>query len=386
MLPQRRITIIILLLVAVVFIQVSLCRAQTTFIPKALFNAGIAYDSNYYYLPEDEKSVTTYFVQPGFEIGLETPKSQVALQYRLNANYYNQSGEDDFYGHSALLLGDTELTDRLKFEVTNRFVYTRDSAQLDPVGRPASREKFFQNRLHTALSYHFEPKFTVEAGYQNWITDYKDSDLEDAVGNQGSVDLIYHLNRSAAVDLAYEYWNMDYDDRTSDYQSHLLWLKYRKQWRLVSLQAGIGYHERNYDDSDLDDNDTFIYSLELKGASKSGRSRYELSGLQNYNYLGFHPNDDYYKAYRFSGKYEYDVTMRITSGLEASYQNDDYINSPREDDTYTVTGDIGYRIKEWVELAASVSYEERDSNQGRNDYDKLIGMVELRFDFDFGGR
>ncbi len=374
---------VILLLLVISCMSVSWCRAQTTFIPNAILNLQLNYDNNFYYLPEDEISVTTYLVQPGFEIGLETAKGLLAARYTLDANFYNQSGEDDFYGHSGLLLGEFELTDRLQLDLKDRLVYTRDPAQLEPIGTPASREKYFQNRFAAALSYHFEPKITVKGRYENWITDYRDGDLEDAVGNQGAISLIYHLNRSTAVDLKYQYWAMDYDDTTSDYQSHLLWLKSRKEWRLVSLEAGIGYHERSYDDHKLEDNDTFIYSLELDGASKSGKSRFGLSALQNYNYLGFQ-NNDYYKAYIFAGKYDYDLTMRITAGVEASYQNNDYVNTRRDDDIYAAAGDIGYLIKEWLELVFSVSYEQRDSKEELKDYDRFIGLVELQFDYDFG--
>ena len=153
-------------------IQVSLGHTQTTFVPNVLFNLATIYDSNFYYLPTDEKSVTTYLVQPGFEIGLETAKSLLAVRYTLDANFYNQSGEDDFYGHTGLLLGEVELTDRLKFDLKNRYIYTRNPAYLDPLGSPGIREEYSQNRFHAALSYHFEPKFTFKAGYQNWITDF----------------------------------------------------------------------------------------------------------------------------------------------------------------------------------------------------------------------
>ncbi len=362
-----------------------LCNAQTsvTVIPNLLFNMQLNYDSNYYYLPEKERSVTTYLVQPGFEIGVETPKSLVAIHYTLNAHHYNQKGEDNFYGHTGLLLGEVELTDRLQLDLKNRFIYTRDPAQLDPIGTPAFREKYYQNRFKTALSYHFEPKFTVQVGYQNWITDYKDSALEDAVGNQGEIDLIYHLNRSAALDLEYQYWKMDYDDSTPDYTSQLLSLIARKEWRLIALEAGFGYHNRDFDESGLKDNDTFIYRLTLDGTSTSGRTRYSVAGQQNYNYLGFHSND-YYKAYRFSGKLDYDATVRISTGIEGSYQNDDYINSNRDDDIYAISADVGYRIKEWLELHLSVGYEQRDSNFSFEEYDKTLALIELRYDYDLG--
>jgi hypothetical protein len=358
---------------------------QLTVIPNFLFSQQVSYDSNFYYLPEKERSVTTYLVQPGIEVGIETPRSLVALHYTLNAHYYNQKGEDNFYGHTALLLGEVEITERVSLEVKDRFIYSRDPAQLDPIGTPASRKKYYQNRFSPSLSYHFEPKFTVQVGYQNWITDYDDSDLEDAVGNQGSIDLIYHLDRSAALDLEYQYWKMDYDGSTPDYTSQTLSLIARKEWRLIALEAGFGYHNRDFDESGLKDNDTFIYRLTLDGTSTSGRTRFSLSGQQNYNYLGFHSND-YYKAYRFAGKLDYELTVRISSRIKGSYQNDDYINSNREDDIYAISAEMGYLIKEWLELNGSIGYEKRNSSISFEDYDKTLALLKLRFDYDLGDR
>lgn len=374
---------IIILFISLTSIWVAPCQARITFIPNLLLNLQINYDSNFYYLPANEKSVVTRLVEPGFEFGLETAKILIEAHYMLSANYYNQADEEDFYGHKALLLGEVELTDRTKLTINNRYFYTRDPAHLDPLGTPAFREKYSQNRFRAALSYYFEPKFTVEVGYQNWITDYDRPELEDAYGNQGSIDLIYHRNRTSALNVEYQYWSMEYDGTTPDYISQLLWLKYKKEWRLISLEAGFGYHKREYDAPDLKDNSTSIYTLNLVGTSRSGKSRYSFKGQQNYNYLSFRSND-YYKANRFTGKYDYDWTVRITSGLEASYQNNDYINSDREEDISEVGGGVGYLIKEWLELVFSLSYEKRGSNIALRNYDRVIALLELQFDYDVG--
>ena len=76
--------------------------------------------------------------------------------------------------------------------------------------------------------------------------------------------------------------------------------------------------------------------------------------------------------------------MRITSGLELSYQNNDYIYSHREDDIYKVAGDAGYLIKEWLELVFSLSYEERKSSTGVRSYDRVMALLELQIDYDIG--
>ena len=75
--------------------------AQNNLSSTLLFNLGIIYDSNFYFDSADERGVTTFLVQPGIELGYETGKSEFALFYMLYANYYDESAEDDFYGHTA---------------------------------------------------------------------------------------------------------------------------------------------------------------------------------------------------------------------------------------------------------------------------------------------
>ncbi len=102
--------------------------AQTNLSSRLLLNLGIQYDSNFYYDPVDERGVTTYQVQPGIELGYETGKSEIVFRYMLDANYYNESAEDDFYGQNASLIGDFELSDRLSFNLSDIFRYSYDTA------------------------------------------------------------------------------------------------------------------------------------------------------------------------------------------------------------------------------------------------------------------
>jgi len=60
------------------------------------------------------------------------------------------------------------------------------------------------------------------------------------------------------------------------------------------------------------------------------------------------------------------------------------INSNRDDDIYAISADVGYRIKEWLELHLSVGYEQRDSNFSFEEYDKTLALIELRYDYDLG--
>ena len=360
-----------------------LSKARTNLRTDMLLDAGIIYDSNFYFDPANEIGVTTYSVQPGMEMWFETPNTEWSAHYNLDANYYNQSGEDDFYGHTAFLLGDIEITDRLSFELSDNFRYTRDSAQLDPLGNAAAREKFYQNRAKALFSYFFEPKFTVEAGYENWKTDYDNDSLEDSDGHQGILDLIYHLNRSASLGLEYRYWDMDYSGTIPDYTSNQVSLVARKEWMHTAIEAGVGYQNRSFDVPGLDDIEVVPYRFKLEGNSTSGKSRFSLSAEHNFNFLNL-SNQGYYEADRFGATLEYDLSERITAGFHGYYQKSDYEFSSRDDDTYNITGDIDYLIKEWLAFIVSVGYETRDSAVPSQEYDNVMAMGQLQFRHSLG--
>jgi hypothetical protein len=351
--------------------------AQTNLTSDLLLNLGIIYDNNFYYDSEDERGVTTYLIQPGFEFGAETGKSEFAFRYTLDANYYDESDENAFYGHTAFIMGNYEMSDRLSFNLSDNFIKTRDSAELDPLGNIATRDEYFKNRLSAILSLNFQPKFTTRVGYQNLITDYDDdANNDDSMGHQGIFDLIHYLNDSTSLDLEYLYWNMDYDGSTSDYISNQVSLVARKEWRIVALEAAVGYHKRTFDERGLDDIDVVPYRFTLDGSSSSGKTRYSLSAAQNFN---LRSDDGYYEANRFSFRVDRDLTAKITLGINGYFQNSDYVYTSRDDDTYEIMADLNYQIRERIAFYFAVSYENRDSNEPDQEYENGMTMGQLRF-------
>ena len=382
--PLRKRTLFISLFLIVSFHHAHVLAAQNNVKSKLLLNLGVQYDSNFYYLPVNERGVTTYLVQPGIELGYETGKSEIAFHYMLDANYYDESGEDDFYGHTASLMGDFQLSDRFSFNLSDDFVKTRNSTGLDDLGNIRTREKYSQNRLRAMFSLDFEPKFTTKFGYQNWITDYEDDFSIDSKGNQGIFDLIYHLNSSTSLDLEYHYWSMDYDGLISDYTSNQLSLVARKEWRIVSLEAAVGYQNREFDVAGQDDIDVVPYRFTLNGRSSSGKSRFSLSAEQNFNFLDTSGLIDqgYYKANRFSLRFDHDLTDKVTVGVNGYFQNSDYVDSTRDDDIYNIMADINYQIRDRLALYFSAVYENRDSTRPLEEYDNTEVMGQLRFSHD----
>jgi hypothetical protein len=342
-----------------------------------LLNLGIQYDNNFFYDAYDEIGVTTFLVQPGIELGLETGKSEIEFRYTLDANYYDESTVEDFYGHTALLTGDFEMSDRLSLNLSDNFIKTRDSAELDPLGNTATRYLYNKNTLIAILSHDFT-NLTTRFGYQNLIYDYDDYRNEDSMGNQGIFDFIYYLNNSTSLDLEYQYWKMDYDGPTSDYTSNQVSLVTRKEWRVTSLEAGVGYHKREFDETGISDANIVPFRVILLGKSSSGRTRLSISAARNFNLR----SDDfygYYEANRLSLRLDRDLTSKVTLGLDGYYQKSDYVYEVREDDNSNIMAYINYQFRERWALYFSAGFESRNSNIPDEEYDNGVAMGQLRF-------
>lgn len=375
------------------------------FIVKPQISATWRVDSNYYKVETGEREVYTYLVQPGIDLGYETAKSLILLNYTLDVHLYDDQdpyppGEktDDFIGQTLTLKTRTSPTDRLTLGLDDSYYDTRDPLQSDVLSNREVREEYFINRLTPRISYDFGPKFTVGGRYRWTVLDYDRNELEDATEHRGIFDLLYNFTRKATLDLQYQHWNMEYDEDTSDYTSDQIELYLKKQFHYFSVVAGGGYHERRFDDRDLEDIDTPSFRIELLGQNPPTggpkKCHLKLSAVQDFNI--WHDEGDYHVARRFTVDAGHVFMRKVPIKIVAAYQNSDYERftgltpsgniEKREDDSYGIQGSLGYLIRDWILLSASAGYEDRDSNLAGYDYENEYYMIKLDLAYEVGER
>ncbi|CAB1060683.1 hypothetical protein D1BOALGB6SA_5450 [Olavius sp. associated proteobacterium Delta 1] len=369
------------------------------------FTAGWQAESNYWKSETDEREVFTYLLQPGIEAGYETAKSMFALDYTLSAFFYDdqdsvpagelKADDDDYLGHTAILKARTTPTARLLLGLDNSFYLTRNPAQTDAVDNTISRDKYYINRFTPQMVYELGGRFSAGLRYRNTITKYLEGNNEDSLEDRGMLDLIYNLSRTALMDLDYQHWRRNYDGDTSDYTSNQLALILKKQFKYLSLEAGGGYQNRRFDDSDLDDISTPIYRGAITGqyppAPASPSSHLALIFEQNFNDQGL--GNQYYVARRLTLRAGYVFLEKIVTTLEGWFQNSDYkdvtgitssgATEKRDDDTYRIFGSIGYRFFDWMQFSVGGGYEDRDSNIVGLSYDNKFIRAQLDFAYKF---
>lgn len=346
---------------------------------RPMISAGSRWDSNFYKDTDNERSVYSHTIRPGFTLGYETARSKIALTYTLDATLYNKDA-DDFLGHTASLSAETKPFSRLTLKVEDSFYKTRDSSYAGEFSSTSGNEKYFINRLNPKILYDFGEKFSAGLGYQNTLTNY-DGDSEDSIEHKGTFDLRYNLTPTANVALQYARWKRDYDEESSDYISDQLGLTFAKQFKYTAFQAGAGYHKRHFGDPELEDMDTFFYRLGISRQNSPGNT-ISFQASQNFNDSA--SSDAYFTATQFSLRMAQMFRRRILATVETRYKTDDYESGyeGRKDDTYSIIAGLGYTMNQWMTLSLGAGYEERNSNWDEYDYSNkfITGNIDFHYD------
>ena len=351
------------------------------------------YDSNYFKADFNERSVFTYLLQPGLDLGIETAKSSVKLNYTLDAYWYDDrdsvppferaASDYNYVGQTGDLKMRYQAFPRLQFGLDDTLRLTRDPGQSDQFSDSIIRAKYCLNAVTPLMIYEFGPKFNAAVRYRNTKIDYLDpKDIEDSRENRGIFDFIYNFNRRNSIDLQYQYWRKDYEV-SSDYSSNQVKLIFRRQMRSFDLIVGAGYQNRNYTDSTLGSDGVFTYNVILDGEILEKRRAYAtFRAEQNLNDQAF--GSDYFIATRFGLSGGYEFTPKLSADALTSYQISDYQLTPRKDKTYTLSGGVNYRFTRWMAFNVAVGYETRDSNIFGLDYDNTFVIARLNFAYEIG--
>jgi hypothetical protein len=361
-------------------------------------------DSNFYRAESLERKVYTYSVSPGLKAQFESAKTNLKLDYALDALYYEdqdpvppaeKSAEDENYiGHTFTGEARYQAFDRLLVGLNGSYYLTRDPAQSDNLGNSINRDKYSITRITPILLYDFGPKFTAGLRYRNTKLDYSPENREDSNENRGIFDLVYNFTTKTSMDLEYQYWQKDYAQNTSDYTSNQAKLIFRRQFRIFNLEAGAGYQQRNFDDPGLDDESTFTYNLNFGGDKTIANRTTRVSFGVEQNLNDQAEGNNYFIATRFVINAGHDFTRKVLGELGAYYQISDYQNTygldsdgnieKRKDDTYEIFGKINYKFARWLVFSVTGGIEKRDSNIAGLSYTNTYFITGLGFVYDVG--
>ena len=370
---------------------------------------AVRYDSNFFKTPDNEREVITYLVAPAIGLEAESAKLKLRLDYTLEAYFYDdvdsldegeQSVDDqDYVGHLVAFNSRYTATSRLTVGLDDTFYLTRYPFNYDRLSDSTDRRKYWINRLTPLVYYDFENRFSAGLRFRRTDIDYDDTEQGDLVEHRLFVDLLYNPTRSTTVDFGYQWWDVDYEaDGATDYESNQLKLIFEKRYTYYAFDAGIGYHYRDFDNASFSSDDTVAWLISVTGqnppppettrfqgsAFLRAKSHFYLAVEHNFNNLGF--TFEQYTALRYTASAGHVFFDRFLARLKGYYQESDYKESSREDETFNVSASLEYLLFQRANISAVAGYEERDSNDNTFDYDNTYYVLRFDYNYDIASR
>ncbi len=357
-------------------------------------------ESNFYNVKTTEREVQTTYIEPGIDLGFETSKSAVSLDYTLIYEDYDykdpppdladdwerQNDIDHFTGQSLQMFATTQPFDKLTLGLEDGFLKSRETSKRGPYEHEDGKIEYSQNQVAPILLYKLNENVSTELRYIRSMTDYDLTTYDDSTENKGAFNLIYTFSPTFSMDFGYQKWKRDYGDLIPDYTSDQANLNLKKQFRYSSIEAGAGYQTREFD-NEMEDIDTFTYQISIDAKNPPDgdtRSYLKFTVSQNFN-----DHANYFKAQQYILEIGHVFLEKISLDFDTAYQNNDFEHSERVDDTIRYSGTLGYIFKDWITMNFSAGSEIRDSNilePDRNDYKNKYVMLTVDAKYNVGSR
>ncbi len=394
--------------------------ADAKFKIQPMFSISGRYDSNFYYAEVNEREVYTLLVEPGILLGMETPKLKADLTFILEGYFYEDktdvpegsapASDENYWGPLALLDLIYQPVERLKLGLRDSFYITRRPQESDRFSNSIEREKYWINRFQPLIYYDITERITAGVWYRRTDVDYYDSDDDDYIEHRIAADLIYNPTRTVTLDLDYQRWTYDEPDdlENQKYTSDWLRLTAEKRFNLLSIEGGIGFHNRDFDDTTIPDEDLVSYKVAAaiqnpppeEGPRYLGktymRSKSHLYAAfeRNFNNVGNY--FDLYTAHRFTASAGHVFAEKILATIRGYYQENDYnywegltpegTTEFRDEKVTDIQGILEYLITKRMSVSLTVGKKTRESNLAGFDYENNYAQLRFNFDYDVGSR
>jgi hypothetical protein len=376
--------------------------AEERFLIKPGIGTDYRIDSNFYSDSTNERTVSTLTISPGLEFGFETAKSQVKAVGAFHFNYYDDldnvpsgkedSDENNYAGYNLKASAKTMLFTRITTGLEGQMVKTRNPDERDELDNFSDTEKYKVNRFHPWIKYRISPRISAGIEVKTTGIDYTESSDYDSFLFEGKGRLYYEISKFTTMDLMYSQGDMDYEADDLNYVSKKYGMNIVSHYKYFKLDAGIGFHERDFDQSGEDDMDTPYWHISVKGQNPSvlgkdekPRSYMTLAFTQDFNDTGF--NSAYYRADRVTLVFGHLFMEKINVRFKGYYQKSDYESywlADREDDTLFFSIMCSYFLNRRFTLAMESGMETRDSSYDYYDYDNSFVLFKLTFNYDLG--
>jgi len=389
------------------FPVVSLADHSFEFIPR--ISVSRVYDDNIYLYDANEKSDRLTTVSPGINMTASSLHRTLSIDYAPTWVWYDKYDENDTVRHSGNLSFAEDLSQQLRFELTDRYLKSEEPLEeVEEVeGIRRTRNPYWRNTGTASLRYQYGPENLVTLGYRHSLLENEDVTIDDGAiqnpyatvtywsGVKNGLELNYQFTRAdfsrddafvagddyrghgagiryihrftpgTTVSSSYNFTNRNFEGLTEDYKIHEVAVGTEHSFSpdlSLSLQGGV--FAQNNERSD--DETGYIYDASLVKGFERGSFTIGGRGGWYEAYLQAERRGlTYYQSINSRVEYQF---MQILNGYAGASFRQDSDTEDREWETFRGNCGLRLEILRWFSLSLDYSHAERDDDIDRDDY------------------
>lgn len=299
--------------------------------------------------------------------------------------FYADNKDEDVVNHYAQAGLQLNFRGGLFIDAIDRFDRNYDHYK---AGVSTQIDSYNSNVFHLMVGIPLSEKFRVRADYANFQVNYTDEEENgslDRTDNTGSGYIFFQFRPKTSVYLNYEHTNLDYEndpDRNGKEQDILAGLRWDFSAK-TDLNIQAGYGTRSYDDSAVDDSESFVYRLNI-GYRLTPKTRLALTGYRR-NEESSLSAYDYTRTTVLSCTFYQALNPKINIELGAFYRHYDYVyngnesadEADRVDRHFVLTPTLVYNFRSWLSASAAYSFRRRNSDDDASTYTGNMAIFKI---------
>jgi hypothetical protein len=388
---------------------------------------------------KDEESDFITIISPGILISRESKVSKAELRYSPGFSIYADNSEYDEIRHNLNMSYARDLTKNTTFTLRDRLLRTEEpytayelsydttqdveSPELGYYTTREEREPRTTNVVDVGIDYQFGPKNSWNSSYSfgkvwedseygedstrhsvdtsltywfvpHWGTNFEAGftrgefsdpgkfaeESDDFDQWQGNAGIVHAFNRHFTGFVDYMHTTVLYDGDENDFHVYDPGLGF--EWIFAQdayLNIRTGYYYRDIDEEGNDDGLSLLVDIG-KQWEITRRSTFRLRGGSGYQNTYFGGDNLGFTQYNeVLGVLNYALARHTDFALTGSYRRNDYKDATpdRKDDIYTIKGEIGHQLTQWLRVSLSDRYRVVDSDLDSEEYTENSVMLTL---------
>ncbi len=359
----------------------------------ALCSASMTYNDNIYLEHAGKDSDVIWTISPGIEFlkGGESSESSFRVTYTEDLIMYSDNSKNDSQdAHVEAVY--SFAGSKLKASVAVGFDQYMNTTNRDAVyGKLIRYHRWYGRALGT---YDVTEKISVMSGFKYYGQRYDNSRNEYNDRESYAIPLnIYHsvLTEKIKAGLSYEYRYTDVASNRNNrsagkapgYQEvHFIGLTATGDFtEALTLDGRIGYTSSQYHRRTINHGNDSSNTLGMALSAAYKASEKTLATLLVSREFEIAGDANSITSTGAQVGLLHTFTSRLTGDASFAYRQDDYDESTRCDDVYTVTVGARYSLNEYLALSASYSFQWNDSNRTACEYtdNKLTLALHFRY-------